>query len=255
VTKTFKELLPETIETARFRWGMLAAAGAFGPVGRRRLAELLGAGERTARDGCDRLTGMGLVVAGRRGLRLTPGGTEALRRTDHRALLPPGCEEAAEKTLRTTRVVIAPCGRWHETLTTALIGREAARALAPLLAGQPVIAVTGGHPMAALATALAPARMGGLIVPATTDADAVFMAELIAGRLGAAFGREAKADALICAAGEPLPANMAAIPFRAALLPPGEPGAAQTACETLCPNILFMDQQTAQAITQAKNGG
>ncbi|MCL2433608.1 MAG: hypothetical protein FWD16_03715 [Clostridia bacterium] len=248
-----QDLLPETVETARFRWGLLAAAGAFGPLGRRRLAELLQAGERQVRDEYDRLTAHGFFTSGPRGIRLTPRGAQLLNSLDTTVLLPSGCEESAEKALKTPRVVAVLCGRWQHALTTAIIGRQAARALEPILAGQPVIAVTGGQPMAALAAALAPAQMGGLIVPATPETGAAFMAELIAGRLGAAYGREAdKADVLLCAAGEPLPHDPAAIPFRAVLAPPGNPGAIQSACRDISPNILFCDEQTALAIAANK---
>ncbi|MCL2434407.1 MAG: hypothetical protein FWD16_07825, partial [Clostridia bacterium] len=124
----FKELLPEAIETVRFRWGLLAAVSAFGPVGRRRLAELLATGERTVRGECDHMTGIGLVYVGRRGIKLTPRGFEQLDSLDNKALLPPG--------RASPDVVVAPCGPWHDALKTALVGREAARALAPLLIGQ-----------------------------------------------------------------------------------------------------------------------
>lgn len=155
--EVLKAVSPETTDTLFRRYSLLRAVGHLAPVGRRVLAETLGAGERGVRTELDALKQLDLVETGAGGVSLTPRGEVALA-----AMTPyvvqlfglPAMEKQVAAHLGIPRVVLVPGDSSADPLAQRELGREGARILLQEIREGETIAITGGTTMQALAAAV-----------------------------------------------------------------------------------------------------
>lgn len=154
-----KRLLPELLPIMQRRFDILQYIGLMEPVGRRSLSVSLGITERILRSEVSLLKDQKLIHVASIGMSLTIEGREVLdglRETMRELMGLNSLEIQVQKRLGVEKVIIVPGNSDEYPWVKSEIGRACAICMKEILAGENIIAVTGGTTMAAVAEMLTP---------------------------------------------------------------------------------------------------
>lgn len=188
-----RKLAPDLITLIEERYNILRQIRHVGPVGRRALAMLLGAGERIVRAQVDFLKGAGLVEFSAVGMTVTPEGQEILdeladyvRQLRGLSLL----EKEVAECLGIERAIVIPGDCDHDLAVAREMGHAAAKMLEERLGVNMTVAVSGGSMMARVAEAIKFSMPSATVVPARggLGSQVDYQANIIAAVMGTKLG-------------------------------------------------------------------
>lgn len=154
-----KRLLPDLLPVMQRRFDILQYISLMEPVGRRSLSLSLGLTERILRGEVSLLKEQNLILVSSIGMSLTPEGRDVLDglRNMMRELAGlNSLELQVQKTLGVEKVIIVSGNSDESPWVKSELGRACAICMKGMLAGENIIAVTGGTTMAAVAEMLTP---------------------------------------------------------------------------------------------------
>lgn len=154
-----KRLLPELLPIMQRRFDILQYIGLMEPVGRRSLSVSLGITERILRGEVSLLKEQNLIQVTSIGMSLTAEGRDVLEglRSLMRELSGlTSLELQVRNRLRVEKVIIVSGNSDESPWVKSELGRASANCMKEVLAGENIIAVTGGTTMAAIAEMLTP---------------------------------------------------------------------------------------------------
>lgn len=149
-----RRIVPELLETLRARATILHRVQLLQPIGRRALADELGATERILRSEVDFLRRQGLIATASAGMSLTEEGNSLLEEVDEVLAAIEGRAELAlrlSKHLSIPKVWVVQGDSDEDEWVKDTLGLQAATHLRALLTDDDVLAVTGGTTLAAVA--------------------------------------------------------------------------------------------------------
>lgn len=166
-----KKLLPDLIATLTKRYQILRSIRFMEPVGRRSLAQNLGMTERVLRSEVDFLKDQGLIEVKSAGMNTTVDGQTTLFQLEGMMREFSGInvmEEEIRQRFTLRKVVIVPGDSDESPWVKEELGRATVLRMKEYLAGNNIIAVTGGTTMSAIADQLTPGLTSDplLFVPA-----------------------------------------------------------------------------------------
>lgn len=165
-----KRLLPELLPIMQRRFDILQYIGLMEPVGRRSLSVSLGITERILRGEVSLLKEQNLIQVTSIGMSLTVEGRdvlEGLRGMIRELSGLTSLELQVRNRLRVEKVIVVSGNSDESPWVKSELGRASANCMKEVLAGENIIAVTGGTTMAAVAEMLTPeANKEILFVPA-----------------------------------------------------------------------------------------
>lgn len=196
VVQLHRKIAPELIAVIEDRYNILRHVSHSQPIGRRALAQNLGAGERAVRVQVDFLKNAGFLEFSPLGMTITPDGEKLLRDSEEyiselHGLAMVETEIAGQ--LGVKQVIIIPGDSENDATVKRELGRAVVSILGQYLTENMVIAVSGGSTMAKVAEAVSLQAPTTTVVPARgglgeqVEYQANIIAAVMAAKLGGTY--------------------------------------------------------------------